>query len=73
MAGATVSQEEKSGVISAYYATDTGVITEDGSGTSRDFYQQGASVTFVVGDSVRYTLITLPTGRTIIAGIRRPE
>ncbi|MGZ3898999.1 MAG: hypothetical protein ACXVNR_12075 [Bacteroidia bacterium] len=73
MPAAQVSQEEKSGVIAAYYAEDTGVITEDGSGISRDFYQQGATVMFLVGDSVRYTLITLPTGKTIIAGIRKPE
>jgi hypothetical protein len=73
MPGATVSQEEKSGVIQSYYAEDTGIIREDGTGSSRDFYQQGASVMFVVGESVRYTLITLPTGRTIVAGIRRPE
>jgi hypothetical protein len=73
MPGATVSQEEKSGIVANFYATDTGMITEDGTGTSRDFYQDGASVIFVVGDSVRYTLITLPSGKTIVAGIRKPN
>lgn len=72
MPGATVSQEQKSGIISAFFSTDTGSITESGDGIVRDFYQQGASVTFVVGDLVDYTLITTPSGKTIVAGIRKP-
>ncbi|MBA3662677.1 MAG: hypothetical protein H0W61_00515 [Bacteroidetes bacterium] len=73
MPAAQVSQEEKSGIIEAYYLEDTGIIREDGTGLSRDFYHPGATVTFKIGDSVRYTLITTPSGKTIIAGIRKPE
>jgi hypothetical protein len=55
--------EQKTGVIDAIYDSDTGGIRENGSGDQRDFYQQGASVEFVVGDAVSYRLITLPNGR----------
>ena len=73
MPGAQVSEQEKTGRIDAFYATDTGSIIEDGTGTPREFYQEGASVEFVQGDLVSYRLITTPSGRTITAGIRKPD
>lgn len=69
----TATQEEKTGVIEAFYATDTGGIREDVSGAPRDFYQPGASVDFVIGDAVSYTLITTPNGRVVVAGVRKPH
>lgn len=73
MSATQVSQEEKTGVIELFYTTDTGSIREDGSNISRDFFHPGASVTFVQGYGVAYTLITTPSGKTIIAGIRKPN
>ncbi|MES2566745.1 MAG: hypothetical protein V4565_07760 [Bacteroidota bacterium] len=67
----SVIQEEKTGVVELYYDMDAGSIKEDGSGTSRDFYQPGAKVEYVVGDSVSYMLISLPNGRTITKDVRK--
>jgi hypothetical protein len=64
--------EQKTGVIDAIYSTDTGGIKENSSNDQRDFYQEGASVDFIVGDSVSYRLITLPNGKPpIIADVKK--
>jgi hypothetical protein len=55
--------EQKTGVIDAIYTNDSGGIRENETSDQRDFYQRGASVEFVVGDSVSYRLITLPNGK----------
>lgn len=55
--------EQKTGVIDFMMDNDSGGIRENVSNDQRDFYQHGASVEFVVGDSVSYRLITPPNGR----------
>lgn len=65
MAGSTV--ENKSGKIFSYYDADSGVITEDGSGTKFDFYQEGAQVELPApGGGVIYLKVTTPTGKIIL-------
>jgi hypothetical protein len=48
-------------------------IKEDGSAVIREFYQPWASVDFQAGESVRYTIITTPNGKTVVAGVRKPN
>jgi hypothetical protein len=68
----SVNQQEKTGVIQQFYDSDTGVILENVSGATRDFYHPGAQVQFVQGDSVVYILISLPNGRTIVKDVAKP-
>jgi hypothetical protein len=68
-----VSQEEKTGVVETLYDADTGIIRESGSNAPRDFYQPGADIQFVVGDSVTFVNIILPNGRIITKDIKKPS
>jgi hypothetical protein len=64
-------QEEKTGTMSSFYDSDTGIIREDGSGSNHDFYHPGANVQFAQGDLVGFLKITLPNGRVIVNDIKK--
>ena len=67
----SVITEEKTGIINLFYDSDNGVIMESITNASRDFNHPSAQFEFIVGDSVSYTLITLPNGRTITKDVRK--
>ncbi len=67
----SVVKENKTGRVETFFDTDSGKIMEDGSGDSNEFFQPGASVSFVVGDAVSYLKVTLPTGGVIIKDIKK--
>jgi len=58
-----MAAEIKTGVISAIFDENTGSITEDGTGSVRDFYHPEAQVIFSKGQGVDYVLITFPNGK----------
>jgi hypothetical protein len=62
--------EEKTGKVKSYYDSDSGIITEDGTGTNIDFYQEGAQVIIAVGGDVIFLKVTTPSGKIIIRDIR---
>ncbi|MBC7694285.1 MAG: hypothetical protein H7141_02445 [Burkholderiales bacterium] len=67
-----VTREEKTGVIESFYDVDSGVIRENGTNATRDFFQPGAQTQFIQAENVVYILITLPNNRTIVQGIGKP-
>lgn len=66
-----VIQEEKTGAIQTFYDVDSGMIVEDGTNATRDFYHPGVQTEYVIGDLVSYILMTLPNGRTITRDINK--
>lgn len=67
--GSTI--ENKTGKIVSYYDGDSGVISEDNSGTKFDFYQEGAQVELPnPGDGVIYLKVTTPTGKIIVRDLK---
>ena len=67
-----VTREEKTGVIETFYDVDSGVIRENGTNATRDFFHPGAQTQFIQSENVVYILITLPNNRTIVQGIGKP-
>lgn len=68
MAGSTI--ENKTGTIASYYDADSGVVTETGSGSNLDFYQEGAQVEHPPGSNVVFIKVTTPTGKVIVKEIK---
>jgi hypothetical protein len=66
------SQEQATGTISNFFDTDTGIISETGSGSELDFFQPGAQVQFLRGELVSFLKVSLPNGRVIVRDIKKP-
>lgn len=63
-------QENKTGKIASYYDADSGLITEDGSGSNLDFYHPGAQVEHPVGGGVVFLKVTTPSGKVIVRDLK---
>lgn len=66
----SATQEQKTGIIDAFYDADTGAIKEDGDGILREFYHPGAQTEFKIGESVSYIIVITPNGRVIVKEIK---
>ncbi len=64
------TQEQKTGIIDAFYDADTGAIKEDGDGVIREFYHPGAQVDFKIGEEVSYVIVLTPNGKVIVKEIK---
>lgn len=64
--------ENKTGITENVYDTDSGQVREDGTNQVYDYFEPGANVEIVKGDSVTFVKVTTPSGRIIVRDIKRP-
>lgn len=65
----SVVETERSGILTEFYDSDTGLIKEDSTGTNFDFAKEGAQGEFQIGEGVIFITITTPKGRVITKSI----
>jgi hypothetical protein len=67
------TQTQGSGIIDSFYDDDSGVIKENLTNTSYEFFQPGAKIEFTAKENVIFLKITTPSGKVIIRDIVKPN
>lgn len=65
----SVVETERTGTLTEFYDSDTGLIREDSTGGSFEFAKEGAQTEFQIGEGVIFITITTPKGRIITKSI----